>query len=299
MTTHDLAPPPTSHLLARLRLARTHGVGPRTAALLEERCGPPLELFRLSREELEAREVPARLIRALLDPAAARQADAELAAHRAAGHDLIALGDERYPEALATILDPPQVLSLRGALDPDALRVAVVGARRATPEGLEIAYELALGLAAAGVTVVSGLARGIDTAAHRGALAAGGRTLAVLGSGLGRVYPLRNVGLAERIVSQGALISEFSPETEPRRHTFPQRNRIVTGLSEAVVVVQAGPRSGALLSADFALQQARELCAVPGSIREPLSQGTNELLRDGAHLVTCAQDVLDLVRGVD
>ena len=246
-----------------------------------------------------AREVPPRLVRALLDPAARAQAEAELRAHRGYGHDLIALGEEAYPEALATILDPPQVLSLRGALDPDALRVAVVGARRATPEGLEVAYELALGLAAAGVTVVSGLARGVDTAAHRGALAAGGRTLAVLGSGLQRVYPLRNLELAERIAAQGALISEFAPETEPRRHTFPQRNRIVTGLAEAVVVVQAGPRSGALLSADFALQQGRELCAVPGSVREPLAQGTNDLLREGAHLVTCAQDVLDLVQGVE
>jgi DNA processing protein len=286
-------------LLARIRLARTRGVGARRAKLLEERCGPPRELFCLGLEGLRALEVPPRIAHALVDPRYAELAHAELAEHRVAGHDLIALGCERYPEALAEIHDPPQVLSLRGTFEPEALRVAIVGARRGTPEGLEIAYELGLGLAAAGVVVVSGLARGIDTAAHEGALAAGGRTLAVLGSGLSRVYPRRNVGLAERITREGALISEFAPTTEPRRHTFPQRNRIVTGLSEAVVVVQAGPRSGALLSADFALQQGRELCAVPGSIREPLSQGTNELLRDGAHFVTCVQDVLDLVRGVE
>jgi len=286
-------------LLARIRLARTRGVGARRAKLLEERCGPPLDLFRLGLEGLRALEVPPRIAHALVDPRFAELAEAELAEHRAAGHDLIALGSERYPEPLAEIHDPPQVLSLRGSLDPDALRVAIVGARRGTPEGLEVAYELGLGLAAAGVVVVSGLARGIDTAAHEGALAAGGRTLAVLGSGLCRVYPRRNAGLAERITRQGALISEFAPATEPRRHTFPQRNRIVTGLSEAVIVVQAGPRSGALLSADFALQQGRELCAVPGSIREPLAQGTNELLRDGAHFVTCVEDVLDLVRGVE
>lgn len=288
-----------ARLLARLRLARTANVGARRAKLLEERCGPPLEIFRLGLEGLRALEVPPRIARALVDPRFAKAAQAELVEHRAAGHDLIPLDDPRYPEALAEIHDPPQVLSLRGDLDPAALRVAIVGARRGTPEALEITYELALGLAAAGVVVVSGLARGIDTAAHEGALAAGGRTLAVLGSGLKRIYPRRNLALAERIARQGALISEFSPATEPRRHTFPQRNRIVTGLSEAVVVVQAGPRSGALLSADFALQQGRELCAVPGSIREPLSQGTNELLRDGAHFVTCAQDVLDLVRGVE
>lgn len=291
-------PGPYDALLARIRLARTRGVGARRARLLEERCGPPLDLFRLGLEGLRALEVPPRIAHALVDPRFAELARSELAEHRAAGHDLIALGDERYPEELAEIHDPPQVLSLKGSFEPEALRVAIVGARRGTPEGLEIAYELGLGLAAAGVVVVSGLARGIDTAAHEGALAAGGRTLAVLGSGLARVYPRRNAGLAERITRQGALVSEFAPTTEPRRHTFPQRNRIVTGLSEAVVVVQAGPRSGALLSAEFALQQGRELCAIPGSIREPLSQGTNELLRDGAHLVTCVEDVLDLVRGV-
>ncbi len=294
-----LRPDAEGELLARLRLARTRGVGARRAKLLEERCGPPLDLFRLGLEGLRALEVPPRIAHALVDPRFAELARAELAEHRAGGHDLIALESERYPEALAEIHDPPQVLSLRGSFERDALRVAIVGARRGTPEGLEIAYELGLGLAAAGVVVVSGLARGIDTAAHEGALAAGGRTLAVLGSGLCRIYPRRNAGLAERITRQGALISEFAPTTEPRRHTFPQRNRIVTGLSEAVIVVQAGPRSGALLSADFALQQGRELCAVPGSIREPLSQGTNELLRDGAHFVTCVEDVLDLVRGVE
>lgn len=298
----NLATPPDSDpepaLLARLRLARTRGIGARRAKLLEERCGSALELFSLGLEGLLEREVPPRIAHALVDPRYAELARAELADHRAAGHDLLSLDDPRYPEPLAEIHDPPQVLSLRGSFEAEAPRVAIVGARRGTPEGLEIAYELGLGLAAAGVEVVSGLARGIDTAAHEGALAAGGRTLAVLGSGLSRVYPRRNVGLAERVVRQGALISEFAPATEPRRHTFPQRNRIVTGLSEVVVVIQAGPRSGALLSAEFALQQGRDLCAVPGSIREPLSQGSNQLLREGAHLVTCAEDVLELVRGV-
>ncbi|MBL4845379.1 MAG: DNA-processing protein DprA [Planctomycetes bacterium] len=142
-------------LLARLRLGRTRGVGPRTARLLEERCGGPIRLFELSESALRALDVPPRIARALVDPAAKRAAEAELADHRAAGHDLIPLGGPRFPEALAEIHDPPQVLSLRGELRPDTLRVAIVGARRGTPEGLEIAYDLALGLAAAGVVVVS------------------------------------------------------------------------------------------------------------------------------------------------
>lgn len=294
-------PDPT--LFDRLRLARTPHVGPRTARLLEERCGPPHAIFSHDFDALRALEVPTRIARSLTNPSVLAAVKAELAHHEAAGNVLIGLDDPRFPLELAEIHDPPQVLSLRGReaehlLTEPAPRVAIVGARRATPEGLEIAFQLAQELAAAGVVVVSGLARGVDTAAHEGALSVRGRTLAVLGSGLARVYPLRNLGLAERIQARGALISEFAPETEPRKHTFPQRNRIVTGLSQIVIVVQAGPRSGALLSADFALQQGRELCAVPGSIREPLSQGTNGLIRDGAHLITCARDVLDLVQGV-
>ena len=289
---------PERALLARLRLARTPGVGARTAKLLEERCGPPAELFDLDEPALRARGVPARLARALGDPRPARAAERELAEHRALGHRLLVPEDPAYPAELSAIDDPPQLLSYRGALEGDERRVAIVGARRATPAGCEVAYQLALELAAAGVTVVSGLARGVDTAAHQGALAAGGRTWAVLGSGLAQVYPRRNLGLAERISERGAVLSELPAQAPPRRHTFPQRNRVVTGVSWGVVVVQAGPRSGALLSAELALQQGRELFAVPGDVLTPLAQGTNELLKDGAHLVTCARDVLELLDGV-
>jgi DNA processing protein len=286
-------------VLARLRLARTAGVGPRTARLLEERCGAPTEIFARSYDELRALGVPTRLARALVNPLCAREAKSEFEEHERLGHVLRPL--EELPEALASIHDPPQVLSYRGRWPSHTSRcVAIVGARRATREGREIAYHLALELAAAGVVVVSGLARGIDTAAHEGALEAGGHTLAVLGSGLADVYPRRNRDLAEQIVArEGAVISELAPHAPPRRHTFPQRNRIVTGLSWGVVVVQAGPRSGALLSAEMALSQGRELFAVPGSIREALSQGPNALLRDGAHLVAHARDVLDLLDGVE
>ncbi len=179
-----------------------------------------------------------------------------------------------------------------------ALGVASVGAGRATPVGLEVAFELAAGLADAGYTIVSGLARGIDAAAHRGALEAGGRTLAVLAGGLARVYPPRHRDLARQVARSGALLSEGPPDQEPTRFSFPQRNRIVAGLAQAVVVVEAGPRSGALITAELALQEGRELFAVPGSPRAPLAQGTNNLIQDGARLVTCPEDVLEALGGV-
>lgn len=287
--------------LARLRLARTPGVGPRTARLLEERLGPPTRILGATRAKLVDAGVPARIASALTRAGADADARAELERHRALGHGVVPLGDERFPARLAAIHDPPQLLSTLGTFPSsgDVRAVAVVGARRATPLGREIAHELGAGLAAAGVVVVSGLARGIDTSAHQGALSTGGRTLAVLAGGLQHVYPHRNRALAGRIVaSGGALLSEMPPHQPPRRFDFPRRNRIVTGLSLGVVVVEAGPRSGALISAEFALQQGRELFAVPGSIRQPLAQGTNQLIRDGAHLVERTEDVLDVLFGV-
>ncbi|MCA8924581.1 MAG: DNA-processing protein DprA, partial [Planctomycetes bacterium] len=206
-----------------------------------------------------------------------------------------------YPEALRAILDPPLVLAVRGKLLPgDARAVAVVGARRATPAGREIAHRLGFDLAASGVTVVSGLARGIDQAAHRGALEAGGRTLAVLGCGLGVDYPAGRLAreLSRRIAERGALLSEFAPLQAPAKYTFPQRNRIVAGLSLGVVVVEASSSSGALITADLALQSGRELFAVPGSVLEPLSRGPNGLLKDGAYVVESAADVLEVLFGV-
>lgn len=285
--------------LLRLRLARTPGVGARTARLLEERVGSLEALFAFSAAELEAAGVPARLASGLADRGPLAAARAERARLGELGAGLLALGDPAYPSALAEIHDPPQTLSLLGALTgEDARCVAIVGARRATPVGLEVAFELAAGLADAGYTIVSGLARGIDAAAHRGALEAGGRTLAVLAGGLARVYPPRHRDLARQVARSGALLSEAPPDQEPTRFSFPQRNRIVAGLAQAVVVVEAGPRSGALITAELALQEGRELFAVPGSPRAPLAQGTNNLIQDGARLVTCPEDVLEALGGV-
>ena len=200
--------------------------------------------------------------------------------------------DPRYPVLLASVPARP-ALHVRGSLtEEDALAVAIVGARRATPYGLEVAERLAAELAARGVTIVSGLARGIDTAAHRGALAAGGRTFAVLGSGIDVVYPGENRALARAVERQGALLSQFAPGAPGLPGHFPARNRTIAGLALGVVVVEAAERSGALLTAGFAGDLGREVFAVPGRITSPTSAGAHRLIQDGAKLVTCWQDVV-------
>jgi DNA processing protein len=201
-------------------------------------------------------------------------------------------GDARYPALLGAIPAPPR-LFVRGGLDAaDALAVAIVGSRRPTPYGLAIAERLASELAARGVTIVSGLARGIDTAAHRGALAAGGRTLAVLGCGLDVIYPPENTLLARAIEARGALVSQFAPGVPALAGHFPARNRTLAGLALGVVVVEAAERSGALITAGFAGDLGRETFAVPGRITSPTSAGANRLIQDGAKLVTCWQDIV-------
>ncbi len=200
--------------------------------------------------------------------------------------------DPRYPALLASISSPPD-LDVRGTLEPgDALAIAIVGSRQATAYGVEVAETLATDLAARRVTIVSGLARGIDTAAHRGALAAGGRTLAVLGHGIAHVYPPENRGLAEAIVEHGALLSQFAATIGPLAYHFPARNRTLAGLALGVVVVEAGERSGALITAGLAGDLGREVFAVPGRITSAASRGTNSLIRDGARLVGHWSDIV-------
>lgn len=205
-------------------------------------------------------------------------------------------GDAEYPAHLREIPAPPDRLWVRGGLaDEDALAVAIVGSRRATPFGLELAERLAGDLAARGITVVSGLARGIDSAAHRGALEAGGRTIAVLGSGVDVVYPPENRRLAARIAEQGALVSQFAPGARALAHHFPVRNRIIAGLSLGVVVVEAAEQSGTLITAGHAGDLGREVMAVPGRAGAPTSRGTHKLIRDGAALVESWEDVVALL----
>jgi DNA processing protein len=202
--------------------------------------------------------------------------------------------DDDYPTRLKQIDQAPPVLYMRGDISPeDGWTVAIVGTRRVTAYGRQVTQDLAAFLAANGVTVVSGLARGVDAIAHDTAMNAGGRTLAVLGSGVDVIYPPEHARLAERIVSQGAIISDYAPGTPPESANFPPRNRIISGLSIAVVVVEAGNESGALITAAFAGDQGREVFAVPGNIFAPQSKGANRLIQAGAHPLLEPRDVLD------
>jgi len=202
--------------------------------------------------------------------------------------------DERYPAWLGTIADPPAVLYCAGLIEPqDRQAVALVGARQATPYGLRVTETLARELSGAGFTIVSGLARGIDTAAHRAALEAGGRTIAVLGCGLDVDYPLGHARLREDIAGGGAVVTEYAPDTKPLAHHFPRRNRIISGLSLGVVVIEAAEDSGSLITARLALEQGREVFAVPGSIEAPLSRGPHGLLKQGAKLVETVDDIIE------
>jgi DNA processing protein len=211
--------------------------------------------------------------------------------------DVRILTRSRFPPLLRAIFDPPKRLYIRGSADDDVLEqpaVAIVGARACSPYGSQVARRLGRELASAGLTVVSGLARGIDGEAHRGALEAGGTTVGVLGCGIDRDYPAAHAELARRIRERGLVVSEYEPGVEPAPWRFPARNRIIAGLCAATVVVEARERSGALITADLALEEGRDVLAVPGEITSPLSAGTNALLKLGAAPCTSADDVLEL-----
>ena len=214
----------------------------------------------------------------------------------AAGIQVLTWDDQAYPERLRGINQSPFVFYLKGSLvEEDVWSVAVVGTRRFSAYGRQVTETITRILAEQGITIVSGLARGIDGIAHQAALEVGGRTLAVLGSGLDRIYPPEHRGLAERICAQGGLISDYPPGTPPDGSNFPPRNRIISGLSKAVLVIEAGVKSGALITADYAAEQGRDVFAVPGKITAPLSRGANKLIKLGAHPLLEAQDVLDFL----
>lgn len=207
--------------------------------------------------------------------------------------NIITVEDNEYPQLLKQIPDPPQILYIWGKILPDEFNLAIVGSRRASFYGLSTAEKFAFQLASLGFCIVSGLARGIDSCAHQGALKAGGKTIAVLGSGLLNIYPPENRELATKIIENGAVISEFPLQTLPYRENFPRRNRIISGLSRGVLVVEAARRSGALITADLALEQGREVFAVPGRVNNPTSWGTNYLIKQGAKLVDAVEDILE------
>lgn len=281
--------------LAQVRLACVPGVGGRLRQLLLERFGSPQAVFTASPKEIAGiGRIGQSIARAIPELARSSIAEEVIALCQAEAVRIIIEGDDEYPGLLSRIHDPPGVLFVRGGFEPcDALAVAIVGARHATAYGRRVASQLAGGLARAGYTVVSGLARGIDAAAHRGALDAGGRTIAVLGSGVLEVYPPEHAGLADEVIRQGALVSEAPPRAFPQRGSFPSRNRIVSGLGLGTVVVEAADRSGALITARLAGEQGREVFAVPGPIDSRMSRGCHGLIRDGAKLVESVDDILE------
>jgi DNA processing protein len=273
------------------------GIGPIRLRALLDAFGDIRAAWEASRSALEDLGLDRRALRNLLK--VRRQVDLDLVAEKVAakGAHVLTWDHDDYPALLKQLPDSPPVLYVRGELTPaDEWAVAIVGTRKATTYGKEVARRLAGELARNGVTVVSGLARGIDGVSHRAALDAGGRTIAVLGCGIDRVYPPEHRKLAADIVEQGALVSDYPLGTPPESKNFPPRNRIISGLSRGVVVVEAGQRSGALITSDFAADQGREVFAVPGNILSPASAGCNRLLRDGAHVVTEARDVLETLQ---
>jgi DNA processing protein len=278
-----------------VRLNLTPDVGPITFARLMERFGEPEQILKANLFELMSVERVGETVAArILAGVSEQQVDEELAAAEKHHARIVSFGDEDYPKNLRNIPDPPLVLYVRGGLKPeDALAIGMVGTRQASFYGKKQARRIAAGLAGCGFTVVSGMARGIDTECHEGALEAGGRTIAVLGTGLGVIYPPENADLYMRIAEKGAVVSEFPMARQAAEGTFPRRNRIISGLSLGVVVVEAGTKSGALITARHAGEQNREVFAVPGMVDSPGSAGCHALIRDGAHLVGGPADVIE------
>jgi DNA processing protein len=290
----------TAEQQALLGLHLVPGLGPRLTAALLERFGSAEEVLQASVADLsEIPHISIRLAEELCGAMARLDVVKEL--ELIARHEvhLLTRGTPEFPAPLAELPDPPPLLYARGNWSPgDANAVALVGSRRCTSYGLRITERLASGLVRAGYTVVSGLARGIDGAAHRAALKAGGRTLAVLAGGLSRIYPPEHVDLAAEVQSAGALLSEATMGMEPMAGMFPARNRLISGLSRATVVIEAAERSGALITARHAAEQGRTVCAVPGPADSAASSGTNQLIRQGAILVRHVDDIIEELEGI-
>ncbi len=278
-----------------LKLAGADGVGPVIFARLLEQFGTVDRALGASVSELTRVEgIGTRTAEAIVASRDKFDSRAELELADKLGVWLLHRQDERYPAALKQIHDPPPVLHLKGdIIKADSLAVAIVGSRHCSLYGQEQASRFAYTLAASGFTIVSGMARGIDTAAHQGALAAGGRTIAVQGCGLAHIFPPENAKLFGMISESGACVSELPLRAEPLPEHFPPRNRIIAGLCLGVIVVEAAARSGALITAHTALESNREVMAVPGKIDSPLSQGAHRLIKDGAKLVESVEDVME------
>ena len=277
---------------AWLTLALTPGLGASTLRRLLKEFGLPEEVLAAKRSALE-RFAPAEILNGL-DAAETRAAvERSLEWSESPGCHIVALSDPGYPRMLYEIADPPTLLFARGRIElANRPALAIVGSRNATPQGTANAESFARSFSASGVTIVSGLALGIDAAAHRGALTGEGSTIAVLGTGVDVLYPARNAALAAEIAERGLLLSEFGLGTQPIAHHFPRRNRLISGIGRGVLVVEAAVASGSLITARSALEQGREVFAIPGSIHSPLSKGCHGLIKSGAKLVDSVEDVL-------
>ena len=280
---------------AYIALNMMEDIGPVSVRALVTALGSPQAIFQADKGDLlKAEGIGPALVEKIMSQRGRLRPDEELARARKRGYEIITPADATYPKPLLTIHDPPLALYVWGTLAPgDKRAIAVVGSRHTTLYGRETAEKLAFHLAKTGFVVVSGLARGIDTAAHRGALQGGGRTLAVLGGALDCLYPEENAELALGIARQGAVLSEFPLGRKPDKTTFPMRNRIVSGLCMGVLVVEAGATSGALITASQALDQGRCVFAVPGRIDSPASRGSHQLIKQGARLVESVDDILE------
>jgi DNA processing protein len=270
------------------------GVGNLLGKRLIDQFKSPQNIFQASDDELlQVDGVTRRHVSAIKTHKMPQGVEAEMELVERKGYRIVTLTDSDYPQLLRQIPDPPPFLYVSGRLDRSPMKIAVVGSRNATGYGITTTKSLSANLASSGITIVSGMARGIDTAAHHGALTAGGKTIAVLGSGLERIYPADNKPLFQRISEQGAVVSEFSLFTEPEAYNFPIRNRIISGMSLGTVVVEATKKSGSLITARLAAEQNREVFAVPGSIQSFKSIGTHTLIKQGAKLVENAQDIIE------
>lgn len=268
-------------------------IGARRLSILLEYFRSPQEILRASAAELMRLEGIGEKIAEDICSVTEQAIEEELKRVKYHRLSIITLSDPSYPPSLKHTPDPPLLLYVRGSIiKEDILSIAVVGSRRASFYGISCAWRFASELSLKGLTIVSGLARGIDTAAHRGALRQKGRTIAVMGSGFGRVYPAENKQLLEEIAECGAVVSEFPICTEPLKQNFPRRNRIISGLSLGVLVVEAARNSGALITADCALEQGREVFALPGMVDSPTSFGAHELIKQGARLVSGADEII-------
>jgi DNA processing protein len=277
-----------------LGFSMINGIGPARLDRLVACCGNIEAAWHATLSDILAAGLERRFGEALITTRRTLDLDQALAAAERKGIMMLCREDQAYPAALAHIPSPPPIIYYRGNILPgDTWSVAIVGTRSPTSYGREATRRLAEELASHGVTIISGLALGIDTIAHTATLEAGGRTLAILANGADMVYPERNLRLADRIRGQGAIVSEFPIGTRPLPQLFPVRNRLISGLAKAVIVVEARKGSGALITVEYALEQGRDVFAVPGPIYSPASEGPHHLIRNGAGIATCAADILD------